>query len=124
MNGFSQQVSYFAYTLRVSLFQEHFALSEEEVVDPLSDKLLHEIQKRIFTNTEIYREIFHCYPDSQIKTYEELQNAMKVQPNLENYLEMIPKIQGFAVEYPLYFLEKENLRAYFTQKEFLSLIHI
>ena len=43
-------------------------------------------------NTEIYRDIFHCYPDSEIKTYEELTSILKFKPSLEKYLEMTPRI--------------------------------
>ena len=37
MNGHDEQVSKFAHTLRVSLFEKHFGLKYEDVKDPISD---------------------------------------------------------------------------------------
>ena len=37
MNGKLWEAGAFAYNLRMALYQEHFAMSEKECIDPVSD---------------------------------------------------------------------------------------
>jgi hypothetical protein len=44
MNGTPFLASFFAHTLRVNIFKEHFDLSEAELRDPLNDKILNKME--------------------------------------------------------------------------------
>ena len=44
MNGTPFMASYFAHSLRVNLFKEHFELSEKELQDPLNQKALNKME--------------------------------------------------------------------------------
>ena len=71
----------------------------------------HKEQEYIYhnqTNTLFYREIFGCYPDDTILSLKDL-HKLKVKPNIETYEKEKEKVQGFVVEYPLYFLKDEDL---------------
>lgn len=68
MAGLKCQRSRFAQSLRCSLYMEHFGLSYDEVVDPLSFELQDKMREIAKRNTQIYREVFACYPDDEVKT--------------------------------------------------------
>lgn len=63
MDGQFFKASKFAHTLRLNIFMEHFGLSEEELMDPLNEKVGNKMRKNASENTHIYRQIFRCYPD-------------------------------------------------------------
>lgn len=52
-----------------------------------------------------------------MRTYKDIL-AVKCQAKLEKYAELKHKIDGFVVEWPRYFLEKEDLNLKPSQKEF------
>ena len=73
---------------------------------------------RARNNTILYRKIFHCYPDDEFQTFEEL-NSRKIYKTTEDfdelrtiYNENKDQIKGHIVEFPLYFLgeEVDNLK--------------
>lgn len=66
----------------------------------------------------IYKEVFACYPDDDIKRLSDIRSFMKG-GNLEKYDELRGLIRGNVVEYPLRFLERESLNLRITQKEYL-----
>lgn len=49
---------------------EHFGLSYNEVIDPISSRDL--INRVVTKNTLLYQEIFKSEPDNSIKNYGEL----------------------------------------------------
>jgi phospholipase D1/2 len=55
-------------------------------------------------NTEIYRKVFGCYPDDEIKCLDQIK-LFKKSVNKEEYDREIAKIQGHVVCFPLRFLE-------------------
>lgn len=60
--------------------------------------------------------MFGCYPDDNIRHFEEIAVFKgKANPNLYNQL--IPSLRGHVVDFPLYFLERENLGAKAGKKE-------
>ena len=82
---------------------EHFGISDTDAEDPLSeqtDKLLNKITHK---NTKIYRELFGCYPDDNLKKLSDVLPFSK-QPTLGEYEGEIGGIHGHAVEFPLQFL--------------------
>ena len=111
------EVGEFAWTLRNALYQEHFALTEEEAKDPMRPQLLSLLKNQTARNTEIYREIFRCYPDDNVKKLSTLEKWQS-ERNPDLYAELSPHIVGNAVEFPLDFLCEENLKIQISNKEF------
>ncbi|CAK57722.1 unnamed protein product (macronuclear) [Paramecium tetraurelia] len=100
--------SIFAQELRTSLYMEHFGLTYEQVIDPLSPELEQLIRYNTRRNTIIYRQVFACYPDDYIKSLNDYQ-TFKSQGDLSKYDQLSQQIVGHAVEFPLEFLCKEDL---------------
>ena len=75
------------------------------------------ISRKAENNTLIYREVFGCYPDDTMKTYKDI-STVKDNSRLDKYEELSKKIDGFVVEWPCKFLEKEDLNLKPSQKEF------
>ncbi|EAR88634.2 phospholipase d1 (macronuclear) [Tetrahymena thermophila SB210] len=117
LNGKYVMLNQFAHTFRMSLYQEHFGLTESEAEDPLNPQLLSLISERAKKNTEIYREVFRCYPDDQVTYLNQLEPWQK-ERKPENYNELKDQIKGHAVELPLDFLKNENLNFTIRQKEY------
>ena len=82
---------------------EHFGLTESQASDPLNKIILMIIKERAEINTKIYRELFGCYPDDQIKTLKEV-SAFRKNPSKEQYEKKAKSIIGNAVLWPLHFL--------------------
>lgn len=72
MDGQSYQASAFALGLRLKLFKEHFDMTVEQLQDPLSDQLFEDIREQSACNTAIYRRVFGCYPDDQMKSFQDI----------------------------------------------------
>lgn len=118
-NGQDIEVSKFAHHFRMDLFQEHSGSSNTMALrDPMSDKFYHIWDRRAKKNTRRFRKIFACYPDDLIGSLNEVQDFMK-EARLDLYDEYSKKIVGHLVEFPLKFLERENLNISVSQKEFL-----
>ncbi|CAG8454479.1 1850_t:CDS:10 [Ambispora gerdemannii] len=141
----------FAATLRRTVFKEHLGLLQDHehdkvtlkchppphpldpsvvklteadsiVKDPASDKFIAYWNSRAKTNTEAFREVFHCFPDDTVTTWEEykafspdrekigLGHVCKEDYPLQSVKENLSKIQGHLVEFPTHFLEKEELQ--------------
>ena len=112
MDGTPIKCANFAHGLRSAIFKEILGDEEADVADPLCDRLLNRIQDTARNNTEIYREIFGCYPDDTFSTYEECaDNSKKIKNKeelLSNYTRLSGNIKGLIVEFPLQFLLKED----------------
>ena len=112
MDGTPIKCANFAHGLRSAIFKEILGDEEADVADPLCDRLLNRIQDTARNNTEIYREIFGCYPDDTFSTYEECaDNSKKIKNKeqlLSNYTRLSGNIKGLIVEFPLQFLSKED----------------
>ncbi|KAL4487944.1 hypothetical protein ABPG72_022804 [Tetrahymena utriculariae] len=117
LNGKYVMLNQFAHTFRMSLYQEHFGLTEQQAEDPLNSQLLSLISERAKKNTEIYREVFRCYPDDQVTYLNQLEPWQKERKQ-ENYFQLKDEIKGHAVELPLDFLKNENLNFTIRQKEY------
>jgi hypothetical protein len=61
------------------------------------------------TNTEIYRRVFGCSPDSEMKTIKDIERVRK-EASLEEYESLRDGIEGLVVDYPLGFMKDEDLR--------------
>ncbi|CAD8108230.1 unnamed protein product [Paramecium sonneborni] len=118
MGGETVRSSVFVQELRTSLYMEHFGLKYDEVIDPLSQQLQEQIRTNTRQNTLIYRQVFACYPDDNIKTLNDYQ-TFKISGDLSKYDQLSSQIVGHAVEFPLEFLSKENLKIGIFSKEIL-----
>ena len=117
MNGVFCKVSKFAQSLRIKLFMEHFGVTSEELEDPLNNETLFKIDSIARKNTEIYREVFRCYPDDEILIISDYDKFFK-EAKPEKYEELKKEIIGHAVIFPLKFLKDENLQFRLKNKEY------
>lgn len=96
--------------------------ADEIVLDPLHDDFYESWWKRVaHTNTEIFREVFHCVPDDTIENWDQYKAFVPdpkkvltghvVMPGatVENVTERLQKVTGHLVEFPTNFLKDENL---------------
>ena len=125
MNKKQFKASKFATSLRKSLMAEHLGIDKKDqiLVDPLSDELHELIRTTAHNNTFAYHQIFGCYPDdcytkfNMIKNNYDLLNKAQEEYLKKNYEENKKKIIGHIVEFPLHFLEEEQLGISFFSKE-------
>ena len=130
MDGKDFQASLFAKTLRMKLWTEHLGITDKDeelinlLMDPLSDKFYEIVKKRARKNTEVYRDIWYCYPDDTMKSFREI--PKKKEMNEEEKKELIDKynkrkdeIIGHIVEFPLGFLQNQILERSFFSSEML-----
>ena len=125
MDGKDYVAANFAHSFRVNLFAEHLGLDPKNPIlsDPLTDDFLHLVQNTAHNNTLIYRKLWGCYPDDQYLKFKDLKEHKKATSKDEidqlraNYLKEKGGIIGHAVEFPLHFLEKENLGISFFSVE-------
>ncbi|EGR27867.1 phospholipase d1, putative [Ichthyophthirius multifiliis] len=105
------------HEFRKKLYMEHFGVSEIECEDALNDQLNENIYQNALRNTEIYREVFACYPDDTVLSINKLEEFQQSK-NLGKYFEKRSHIIGNAVLLPLKFLQNENLNFKISQKEY------
>ena len=125
MDGKPYKAANFAHSFRVNLFAEHLGIDPKNPIlnDPLSDEFLQLVQNTAHNNTLIYRKLFRCYPDDTYLSFKDLREHKKptTPEEIENfrneYLKEKDGIVGHAVEFPLHFLEKENLGSFFFSVE-------
>ena len=125
MDGKPYKAANFAHSFRVNLFAEHLGIDPKDkiLIDPLSDEFLHLVQDTAHTNTIIYRKLWGCYPDDIYQSFKDLKEHKKKNTSedieiLRNeYIKEKDRIIGHVVEFPLHFLEKENLGISFFSVE-------
>ena len=124
MNNKKFKAAKFATSLRRALMAEHLGIDKNNEIlkDPLNDNLYELIKKTAKENTFTYRQIFGCYPDDIYTKFNMIQNnniKNKAQEDYlkKNYEENKNKIIGHIVEFPLHFLEEEELGISFFSKE-------
>ncbi|XP_067627358.1 phospholipase D1-like [Eurosta solidaginis] len=129
MNGKKYSSGVFAGRLRKFLFKEHLGLLDPDadrmpidVTDPVIDQFWNGMWRRISArNTDIYEEVFKCIPSDSVKSYADLRRYQEEPPLCKSDPEVAAKrvsnIQGFLVNLPLDFLNKETLTPPNTSKE-------
>ena len=125
INGRKTKISRFGSSLRKALLSEHLGINKHDVRlnDPTSDELHKLIWETARNNTDLYRQIFMCYPDdyytkfSMIPNKNSMQNKAQEFSLKKNYEEKKNQIIGHIVEFPLHFLEEETLGISFFSKE-------
>jgi len=150
MAGRDWEARKFAYSLRNFLFKEHLGLLgdqihhestsgnchppplpldsrsflvDEQLQDPVSDEFYKNIWlKTATTNTLAFRDVFHCYPDDTVTTWEQFEafipdrKAVKIGHvhNLDRSVEEVKatlaKVRGHLVLFPTQFLKNVELQ--------------
>ncbi|GAA5809595.1 hypothetical protein MFLAVUS_003006 [Mucor flavus] len=149
MDGKYYDASRFAASLRRNLWKEHLGLlphtepdavtddmmplpipqidsfdSEEDqiVEDPLCDETLAMWNMTAKTNTEAFREVFHCVPDDTVTNWEEYKSFYPDPSEIEighvhdpemsvnDIRDHLGNIRGHLVEFPYHFLEGIDLQ--------------
>ena len=125
INGKKYKTAKFASSLRKALMAEHLGINKHDsrLNDPLNDELHKLIWDTARNNTDLYRQIFMCYPDDYYTKFSMIPNKNSVQNKAQefslkkNYEEKKNQILGHIVEFPLHFLEEEQLGISFFSKE-------
>ena len=125
INGKQHKTAKFASSLRKALYAEHLGINkhDQRLNDPINDELHKLMWDTARNNTYLYRQIFMCYPDdcytkfSMIPNKNSIQNKAQEYSLKKNYEENKHKIIGHIVEFPLHFLEEEQLGISFFSKE-------
>ena len=125
MDGKDYVAAKFAYNFRTNLFAEHLGLDPEDPIlnDPLNDEFLKKLQNAAEKNTLTYRELWGCYPDDEYKNFKDIKrkvnfdNKDELRKFKELYESKKGNIEGHVVQFPLHFLEKEQLGISFFSKE-------
>ena len=115
----------FATSFRRALMAEHLGISPNDPVldDPVSNTMFDFINQTARQNTQMYHNIFGCYPDDAYTDIKILQEAKKMKQGespetlLNNYNKFSQYIRGHIVEYPLLFLQNEELGKSFCSVE-------
>jgi len=115
----------YAKSLRKHLMSEHmgFDINDPILDDPLNNELWNIMKSRARSNTNIYRELFDCYPDNNFKTFNDLKKRklIKTEEEInelkEKYESKKNVIRGHIVKYPIHFLQDEQLDIDFFSKE-------
>ena len=111
--------SKFAHNFRMNIFREHSGCYDIRVLEnPFSQEFMKVWEHRANRNTRMYRKIFRCYPDDEIRNLAEVKDFM-MKSRKDLYDSKKKKIKGHIVEFPLEFLKDENLNITVKQKEYL-----
>ncbi|PWA53084.1 phospholipase D P2 [Artemisia annua] len=136
----------FAYSLRVSLWSEHLGLHGEEVIqirDPIADKTYKDLWlATAMANSQIYQDVFSCIPNDSIHSRYAFRQSMNywkeklghttidlglapeklaslTDGRIES-MEVLKRVRGFLVSFPLHFMCQEDLRPMFSESEFYT----
>ena len=119
MNGKKYQAAKLAVELRKNLLAEFLGIDMNDPIlkDPVSDEMFNFINSRARNNTEIYRNLFGCFPDDTYTTYQMYINEKKRRKEeekewpdvvLNKYMKQRNEIKGFIVEFSQNFLKDEK----------------
>ena len=117
MDGRPWTCGKFTLALRMALFKEFLADDRIDVGDPICDKMMRTLEDTARTNTEMFREIFGCYPDDTFTTYRsaeekfiDMKSKEAITMRQANYERLNGNIKGLLVEFPHKFLVSEELQ--------------
>ncbi len=119
-------------SLRLQLWSEHMALTEEEassLLDPLNQEAYDRLVKApAARNTQIYRELFHCVPDDSVQSWREYalftENPRVALMDDSRWdgidgMHNLSLVKGNLVAFPVNFLMQEQLAAHVLTAEYL-----
>ncbi|XP_051998579.1 phospholipase D1 isoform X2 [Xyrauchen texanus] len=125
MDEKSYQAGRFALSLREECFRLVLGLLGDnsiDISDPISDRFYKEIwMVTAAKNASVYDKVFRCLPTDAVLNYRILRDYMSrpcmAAEDPAQACAELKKIQGFLVQFPLYFLSEENLFPSFNSKE-------
>ena len=132
MGGIPWTCGEFTLNLRKQLFKEFIGDANFDISDPLSLEFQNNWNNLAKKNTNIYFEVFKCYPDDIYDSYEKIKVSLtnNSQEEFENekkykYEALASQISGFLVEFPLEFLSREDLNfTGLTIKKFMTQLFV
>ncbi|CAF3798250.1 unnamed protein product, partial [Rotaria sordida] len=116
-NGQPVRVGKFCSSWRKKIFKMLLGIQFEnpnniDITDPVSDEFYSYFQNVATQNTLIYEEVFATMPTDRARTFAQINenNGMAKMKDTDpiEAQKKLKGIQGFIVEYPLYFLNEEN----------------
>lgn len=125
MDGQVYQAGKFALQLRIECFKTilgAFTDPSIDVTDPISERFYKEVWMTTSgRNATIYEKVFRCLPSGLVRNHQELLN-FQTKPGLDKEdpakaQELLKRIRGFLVQFPLDFLSEENLMPSVGTKE-------
>lgn len=129
MNGEPYPSGLYAGKLRKFLFKEHLGLLDPDpertpvdIIDPvISSFWSGQWQRTSRRNTKIYDEVFKCIPTDEVTTFASLRKYAEDPPmsktDTADAIKEIARIEGFLVDLPMQFLNKETLTPPGASKE-------
>ena len=85
--------------LRLKLWNEHFGLPKEDLLDPASDVLWSKMRDIMTENAAIYEKVFPAVPTNRVTVLEDAQRQAAKAPN-DEFASSLSKLRGHAVAYP------------------------
>ncbi|XP_048102408.1 phospholipase D1a isoform X1 [Alosa alosa] len=128
MDGEEYQAGKFALGLRLECFKTILGAFSDptiDVSDPISDHFYKEVWMTVSgRNATIYEKVFNCLPSSLVRNMQELME-FKTKTGLDKddpakAQELLKKIRGFLVQFPMEFLSEENLTPSVGTKEAMA----
>ena len=111
----------FAGNMRKYLFMEHLGLTDSDnadICDPTSDHFFFNVWESTATkNTDVYEEVFACYPSDKITTFDEIKSSRATTCIADS--EKLQDIKGHLVKFPLNFLKDTDMKPKPGTKEYL-----
>ncbi|XP_068130037.1 phospholipase D2-like [Hyperolius riggenbachi] len=125
MNEKPYQAGKYALSLRMDCFKTILGAETPpylDVSDPVSDSFFNDIWNRTaLNNTAIYEKVFRCLPTNAVQSHPERQAYTAVTcPATTDPVtsrELLARVKGHLVEFPLHFLSQENLLPPLNSKE-------
>ncbi|KAG9471433.1 phospholipase D2 [Eleutherodactylus coqui] len=125
MDGKPYQAGRYALSLRMDCFKTLLGSQKPpclDVSDPISDHFYNDVwNQTALNNTALYDQVFRCLPTNTVQShrvrqaYTSIQSLACTDPGLSR--EMLGRVRGHLVEFPLYFLVEENLLPPLNSKE-------
>ncbi|XP_040271201.1 phospholipase D2 [Bufo bufo] len=125
MDGEPYQAGKYALSLRMDCFNTLLGAQKPpclDVSDPISDEFFSNVWNQIaLNNTALYDQVFRCLPTNGVPSHRVRQTYTCV-PHLANTdpilsQEILARVRGHLVEFPLYFLAEEYLLPPLNSKE-------
>lgn len=111
-----------AANLRKALFVQHLGLDKEKLDEGFDnlkkDGWVVELRRLARRNTEIYEDLFGALPSDKVQTWQQLAACQRQVtlnadftkiPSEDHAKEVLREVQGYLVEFPLEFLQQEDL---------------
>ena len=130
MNGNKNyKAAKYAVDLRKKIMAEHLGIDENEPIleDPIDNKLFEFMISRAKNNTQIYHDLFKCYPDDEFTTFNLIPKDEDIYDDewsdvlLNKYMRKKDQIFGHIVDFPLNFLKDDKLGKIMENKAFKNL---